>query len=61
MISPGGKDLGRAVQYREYKAEERYQVGRWLDGRLRGIQKMFVVVEFAESIRELNRADLYWA
>ena len=58
MIQPTPKDMGREVMYREYRGDERFQVGRWLVGRLRGIHKMFVVVEFDESIRELCRSDL---
>ena len=58
MITPNGKDLGRKVRYRGYEEGERFQTGRWLEGRLRGISRLFVVVEFDEDIREINRADL---
>lgn len=60
VIQPTSKDLGRKVRYREYREDERYQIGHWLEGHLRGIDKFFVVVEFENSIRELNRSTLEW-
>lgn len=61
MIYPTKQDIGRKVRYRDFSEENKFQSGNWIEGKIRMIGDLLVVVEFEETVRELNRVTLYWA
>lgn len=60
MIYPTKQDIGRKVRYRDFSEESKFQAGSWIEGKIRMIGDLLIVVEFEETVRELNRVTLYW-